>query len=49
MGVVIDDATQVKSEVLEWKGEWVDVSSTDEVLDKAIIKALIIEVILNRL
>ena len=40
---------QVKSEVLEWKGEWVDVSSTDEVLDKAIIKAVIIEVILNRL
>ena len=38
---------QVKSEVLEWKGEWVDVSSTDEIVDKAIIKAVIIEVVLN--
>ena len=38
---------QVKSEVLEWKGEWVDVSSTDVIVDKAIIKAVIIEVILN--
>ena len=38
---------QVKSEVLEWKGEWVDVTSTDEIVDKAIIKAVIIEVILN--
>ena len=37
---------QVKSEVLEWKGEWVDASSTDEILDKAVIKA-VIEVILN--
>ena len=37
---------QVKSEVLEWKGEWVDASSTDEILDKAVIKA-VIEVIFN--
>ena len=40
---------QAKSEILEWKGEWVDISSTDEIVDKAIIKAVIIEVILNRL
>ena len=34
---------QLKSE--EWNGEWIDVSSSDEIGDKAVIKAVILEVL----
>ena len=34
---------QLKSE--EWNGEWLDVSSSDEIGDKAVIKAVILEVL----
>ena len=34
---------QLKSE--EWSGEWIDVSSSDEIGDKAVVKAVILEVL----